>query len=178
MTKKSNQPRRRGKKRRSVNVAIVAATITALGGIAAVIIQTYGGGDSTEQPGGGQARVPAEASSATHPAHHESQGPSVDVSVRGLHPETVEYAATVFANYDGPSGIEGQAAPGQILHVLCRVPGDPTTPASVGSAGWYRIRQEAGSVAYVAANTFYNDPHDGYGMRPNHNALDPAVPVC
>jgi hypothetical protein len=175
MSKKTNPPR---KKLTPVTVGLTAALITAVAGIAAALIQTYGHSEPATESGATQAAVPYDASSAPGPGHSPSPAPRAGSPVNATRPETAEFAAPVFANYAGPAGIEGSVSPGQVVHVACRIPGDSTTPDSDGEAGWYRIRKTDSSTAYVAANFFYNDPHSGYGMQPNHTSFDAAVPVC
>jgi hypothetical protein len=175
MSVKSKSKPRAPKKITPVTVAIVAALITACGVIAASVVQTYG------------QRVPASAAKTRAPsspqsvAHHESQSSrshQLD-SLDGVTiPETEEYGAISFSNYAGPSGVQMHIPAGQVVRVYCRIPGDSSTPASVGSAGWYRIRNSNGTIGYTAANCFYNDKGNGYGMEPNNLAFDPAVPIC
>jgi hypothetical protein len=178
MSVKSKSKPRAPKKITPVTVAIVAALITACGVIAASVVQTYG------QRGAASAAETKPARARSSPqsiAHHESQSSrshQLD-SVDGVTiPETEEYGAISFSDYAGPSGVQMHIPAGQVVRVYCRIPGDPSTPASVGSAGWYRIRNLNGSIGYTAANCFYNDKGNGYGMEPNNLAFDPAVPIC
>jgi hypothetical protein len=84
----------------------------------------------------------------------------------------------VYADYAGPSGIQRSLSNGQVVLVVCRVPGNSATPSSVGKAGWYKIKSGENRFGYAAADHFYNDPGSGYGMKPNRRTFDPAVPVC
>jgi hypothetical protein len=178
MSVKSKSRPRAAKKIVPATVAIVAALITACGGIVASVVQTYG---ERVPPGAAKTKPSPAPSSPQSVAHHERQSSRsypLD-SLGGVTiPETEEYRAISFSDYAGPSGVQMSIPAGQVVRVYCRIPGDPSTPASVGSGGWYKIRNSNGTIGYTAANCFYNDPRNGYGMEPNNLAFDPAVPIC
>jgi hypothetical protein len=67
---------------------------------------------------------------------------------------------------------------GRAVAVFCRIPGDSETISSVGPAGWYKIENPDRTIGYIGANTFYNDPGNGYGMAPSSLTFDPAIPLC
>jgi hypothetical protein len=106
---------------------------------------------------------------------HSSTSTAPSNKLPGARTETDEYESLVYANYTGPSDVEGLIGPGQTATVYYRVPGDPTTPASVGSAGWYKIKAPGGKIGYVPANVFYNDPGNGLGTTVNGIKFDPLV---
>jgi hypothetical protein len=95
-----------------------------------------------------------------------------------IYTEREEFGAPSYANYASGSGLTSTIATNQLVHVLCRVPGNDATPASVGRAGWYKIEGPGRSDSYVAANTFYNDPGNGGGEVANNSPFDPAVREC
>jgi hypothetical protein len=163
-----------GKRKRltAISVGMAAAVITATAAIAAAVIQTYGHAFDSSGP------ATAPAKTRTRPLHTGQPGRVLHSRGGATRPETDEYPVTMFASYAGPTGIMAEISSGQVVEVICRVPGDTATPASVGSAGWYKIRNRNGALGFAAANCFYNDPGDGYGMQPNRLAYDPAAPIC
>lgn len=154
-------------------VALVVASIGAMGLIVAALVTGIldNGSTSSQTP-----QVNANSPAPSPLRSSTSPGPAKELS--GARTETDEYQAMVYGNYAGPSDVEGQIDPGQTATVYCRVPGDPATPASVGSGGWYKLKGPGGNIGYVAANVFYNDPGNGLGMTPNSIKFDPLVRTC
>jgi nicotinamide mononucleotide (NMN) deamidase PncC len=174
MSVKSKPRSKAAKKITPVTAAIVAAFITAVGGIAASFIQGTSSG-TNDMASSSQSRSVPPTTRKSHPSPYLTK--PLDPMSKTM-PETEEYGAISFSNYAGPSGVQERIPAGQVVQVYCRIPGDALTPTSVGSAGWYKIRNPGGVTGYTAANCFYNDPGNGYGMEPNNDAFDPAVPIC
>jgi hypothetical protein len=166
------------KKITPVTVAIVAAFIMAIGGITASLIQTYGQSASSNAPSAKSLLPSNPSSSAPYRSSSPPRRQPSDPAQGKTMPETEEYGSISFSNYAGPSGVQMHIPAGDVVRVYCRIPGDPSTPSSVGAAGWYKIENSDGTVGYAAANCFYNDPGNGYGMEPNNIAFDRAVPIC
>ena len=154
-------------------IALTVAGIGAMGLIVAALVAGILSSHSASPQPYPSNTVPSTASpSPSSP----SSAPSKELP--GTRTETDEFQALVYGDYSGPSEVEGQIHPGQAVTVYCRVPGDATTPISVGSAGWYKVKEPNGSMGYAPANVFYNDPGNGNGMTPNNIAFDPLVSTC
>jgi len=154
-------------------IALAVAGIGAIGLIiAALVTGLLGGNSAPHQPNS------SDTGSSTVGPLPSSTGSVLPKALARTRTETDEFQALAYSNYAGPSGVEGQISPGQAVTVYCRVPGDVTTPVSVGSAGWYKIKRPNDTIEYAAANVFYNDPGNGRGMTPNNIKFDPLVPTC
>lgn len=169
--------------KRRDRIAITVAAIPAVGGIIAALIQTQATNSIASPPPTPAPATSAASSRESRDNSAASLQPATNQPATGRlatlqKPEREEFGAKSFASYSGVSGVERTIAAGQIVRVICRIPGNSATPASIGRAGWYRTRFPDGTVGYVAANTFYNDPGNGYGRTPNNVAFDPAVPRC
>jgi hypothetical protein len=176
MSSKPGTPRKAAKKRILVTIIITGALII----VVAVIVRAHDHRASSSSPAAPAALESGRASAPAKPAPAPSGAQSTQAaqSLAGTTPETDEYSAPVYTNYAGPSGLQRSLSNGQVVLVYCRVPGNSSTPPSVGDAGWYQIKTGVDRVGYAAADRFYNDPGNGYGMKPNKRTFDPAVPAC
>lgn len=164
---------------RDNRVQIIAAVIGAIATVTGAVI----GAIFVSSP----SSAPWESSPSPAPdvtSSSAASGPGTPFPVRyrlppGTLPETEEEpsGAPTFADYNNLAQ-KDRISPGFTVGVYCRVPGSATTIATVGKAGWYKIMDLDHKVAYVGANTFYNDPGNGYGTSPDPAPFDPKVPVC
>lgn len=154
-------------------IALAVASIGATGLIiAALVTGILSSHSASPQP------YPSNTGPSTASPLRSSASSAPSKELPGIRTETDEFQVLVYGDYSGPSEVEGQIHPGQAVAVYCRIPGDATTPTSVGSAGWYKVKDSNGNFGYAAANVFYNDPGNGNGMVPNNIAFDPLVSTC
>lgn len=161
---------------------IIVATIGAAATVAAAVIAAVASSShsSPSLTAGSPTAPQSPAATAPSPATTSPDvGPAGYRPLPGTIPETEEEpgGAQTFTNY--ASLAQGdRIANGVTVAVYCRVPGNSNSPESVGKAGWYKIMDLDHKIGYVGANTFYNDPGNGFGASPYPAPYDPRVPIC
>lgn len=107
--------------------------------------------------------------SAPEPTFSTPSGKSLPV-----YKEKQQYTAPSFRNPNGPTGHGPMVQAGDVIDVICRVPGGKAMPESVRQGGWYKTNEldDRQGPFYYAANTAENPPLS------KNQAFDPKVRTC
>jgi hypothetical protein len=181
----SRRPNRKSRFNRNARTQVIVALVGGAAVVLAALITSIttlvansGSASGTGPSSGTAATTATEATQAAPSATAGTFAPGQSLPP-GTIPETEEEVTGVpsFTNYVSMTS-KGNIPMGQVVGVYCRIPGDASTPATVGSAGWYKIMNPDHTFIYAGANAFFNDPGNGYGMEHNNIPFDPRVPIC
>lgn len=183
--RRGGKPPPSGDNKTQIIIAVIGAMATITAAIIGAISLTQPSGPSSSAGQSASATAPTLATaapSATAPPGPAAAGsgslPSGYRLPPGTIPETEEEAGGAETFKDYATLAQGDRIPrGVTVAVYCRVP-DSDTIQSVGKAGWYKILDLDHKIGYVGANTFYNDPGNGFGTSPYTGPYDPRVPIC